>query len=62
VAGAIRASSESREEIRKKELAIPGAGGSIRQVEVTVLPACDRAGAVETIACLFREVAQKEES
>jgi len=42
-------------EVRKKFVEFQGPDGSKRWVEVSVLPTRDRTGALEVVACVFRE-------
>jgi hypothetical protein len=48
---------ETGTEIRKKTIEFQGWDESKRQVEVSVLQTRDRSGAMEVVACLFRELA-----
>jgi len=43
-------------EVRKKFVEFQGPDGSKRWVEVSVLPTRDRTGALEVVACVFREL------
>jgi PAS domain S-box-containing protein len=43
-------------EVRKKFVEFQGSDGSKRWVEVSVLPTRDRTGALEVVACVFREL------
>jgi len=47
---------EAGAETRKKPVQFQGSDGTERHVEVTVLPTRDRAGAMEVVACIFREL------
>jgi PAS domain-containing protein len=47
---------ETGTEVRKKTIEFQGSDGSKRRVDVSVLPTRDRSGAVEFVACVFREV------
>jgi PAS domain-containing protein len=53
----IGACFETGTEVRKKTIKFQGSDGSKRRVDVSVLPTRDRSGAVEFVACVFREVA-----
>jgi PAS domain-containing protein len=44
-------------EVRKKIVELPGSDGCKGRVEVSVLPTRDRTGALEVVACVFRELA-----
>jgi PAS domain-containing protein len=44
-------------EVRKKRVEFQGSDGSKRRVEVSVSPSRDRTGAMEVVACVFRELA-----
>jgi len=52
----IGAAFETGTETRRKTIEIQGADGSKRQVEVSVLTTHDRSGALEAVACVFREL------
>ncbi len=43
-------------EVRKKTVEFQGSDGTKRRVEVSVLPTHDRTGAMEVVACMFREL------
>lgn len=44
-------------ETRKRTVELQGADGSTRRVEVSVLPTRDTSGAMEFVACMFRDLA-----
>jgi PAS domain-containing protein len=48
---------ETGTETRKKIIEFQGSDGSTRRVEVSVLTTRDRSGAMEVVACVFRELA-----
>jgi PAS domain-containing protein len=52
----IAACFETGTETRKKTVEVQGDDESKRRVEVSVLPTRDRSGAMEVVACIFREV------
>ena len=57
----IEACFETGDEVRKKTTEFQGSDGSKRRVEVSMLPSRDRSGAMEFVACVFREVAPQEQ-
>jgi PAS domain-containing protein len=48
---------ETGEEIRRRTVTVQGREGTNGEVEVSVLPVRDRAGALEIVACIFRDLA-----
>jgi len=48
---------EARVEARKKMVEWQPAEGSVRRVEVTVLPSFDRSGMMDFVVCVFRDLA-----
>jgi PAS domain-containing protein len=57
----IEACAQTGEEVRKKTIEFQGSDGSMRRVEVCVLPSRDRGGIMEFVACVFREGAPQEQ-
>jgi len=47
---------EAGTEVREKAIQFQGADGSERRIEVSVLPTRNHGGAMEVVACMFREV------
>jgi PAS domain-containing protein len=52
----IRASLESGAEVRKTSIEIQLPDGKVRRIEASVLPTRDRAGAMESVTCIFWDV------
>lgn len=57
LAGLVQKCFETGEEIRRRTATVQGREGTTGEVEVSVLPVRDRAGALEIVACIFRELA-----
>lgn len=51
---------ELRTELRQEKFDLPGSDGGARRLEITALPSFDRSGAMDFVACIFREATSRD--